>query len=392
MAKRNATSELNHDNWNEKEAPEEAGTFRKAAPDVMQNRIIKAAKRRSVGTPENNVASKSPFASFGGFKATSSNSTPTTSTFGFLANPKKSSETNGSSNKDSDNKDTDSKSPEYYSSLKGLNQCVSQWIKSHVDSNPFCILTPIFKDYERYLAEIDEKEAKRQLKDKTETTEPRSKSPEKSVPTSTTGSNSVTESDSEGTSTTEVRKLNPFTTTSFGSNATTFNFGSGASTGSNLTAGFTFGSSSSQPFTFSNVTKPDTKADDGKASGEEDEEQPPKAEFKLVVEEGAVYSKRCKVFVKKDSSFQERGVGTLYLKPVEEKTQLIVRADTSLGNLLVNTLLSAGMPVQRMGVNNVMIACVPTPETKPPPIPVLLRFKTSADADEALEKLKQYIK
>jgi hypothetical protein len=52
MAKRSATSELNHENWNEKEVPEEAGTFSKASPDVMQHRVIRSAKRRSVGITE----------------------------------------------------------------------------------------------------------------------------------------------------------------------------------------------------------------------------------------------------------------------------------------------------------------------------------------------------
>ena len=53
MAKRSAGSELNHDNWNEEETPEEAGTFCKAASDVMQCRVIKSAKRRSAGSQEN---------------------------------------------------------------------------------------------------------------------------------------------------------------------------------------------------------------------------------------------------------------------------------------------------------------------------------------------------
>jgi nuclear pore complex protein Nup50 len=53
MTKRTATSELNHENWNEEEVPEEGGTFRKATSDVMQHRVIKSAKRRSIGTPEN---------------------------------------------------------------------------------------------------------------------------------------------------------------------------------------------------------------------------------------------------------------------------------------------------------------------------------------------------
>lgn len=52
MAKRVATSELNHENWDAEEAPEEAGTFSKASPDVMQNRVIRSAKRRSLGITE----------------------------------------------------------------------------------------------------------------------------------------------------------------------------------------------------------------------------------------------------------------------------------------------------------------------------------------------------
>jgi nuclear pore complex protein Nup50 len=65
---------------------------------------------------------------------------------------------------------------------------VSQWIKSHVDSNPFCILTPIFRDYERYLTEIDEKESNQLHEEKeADSMQRRVKSPEKSALTSTTG-------------------------------------------------------------------------------------------------------------------------------------------------------------------------------------------------------------
>lgn len=53
MAKRSAVSELNHDNWNEEDTPEDAGTFCKASPDVMQCRVIKSAKRRATGSQEN---------------------------------------------------------------------------------------------------------------------------------------------------------------------------------------------------------------------------------------------------------------------------------------------------------------------------------------------------
>ena len=47
-AKRTATSELNHDNWDQEADREEAGQFRQASKDVIQNRVIKKARRRGV--------------------------------------------------------------------------------------------------------------------------------------------------------------------------------------------------------------------------------------------------------------------------------------------------------------------------------------------------------
>ena len=50
---------------------------------------------------------------------------------------------------------------------------------------------------------------------------------------------------------------------------------------------------------------------------------------------------RCKLFYKKDGSFVEKGVGMLYLKPCsDEKFQCLIRADTNLGNILLNIKLS----------------------------------------------------
>ena len=46
------------------------------------------------------------------------------------------------------------------------------------------------------------------------------------------------------------------------------------------------------------------------------------------------------MFYKKDATFAEKGVGMLHLKKIkEDKTQLVVRADTSLGNILLNIML-----------------------------------------------------
>jgi nuclear pore complex protein Nup50 len=44
--KRNATSDLNADNWNQEEEPEEAGTFIKASDDILNKRVVKTARRR----------------------------------------------------------------------------------------------------------------------------------------------------------------------------------------------------------------------------------------------------------------------------------------------------------------------------------------------------------
>lgn len=45
--KRSATSDLNHDNWNQEEEPEERGSFQKASEDALKNRVIKTARRRN---------------------------------------------------------------------------------------------------------------------------------------------------------------------------------------------------------------------------------------------------------------------------------------------------------------------------------------------------------
>ena len=46
---------------------------------------------------------------------------------------------------------------------------------------------------------------------------------------------------------------------------------------------------------------------------------------------------RCKLFYKKDSNWVEKGVGNLHLKELDDgKTQLLIRADTNLGGILIN--------------------------------------------------------
>lgn len=51
------------------------------------------------------------------------------------------------------------------------------------------------------------------------------------------------------------------------------------------------------------------------------------------------------------------------------------------------------MPLSRVGKNNVMVVCVPNPplDSSQPdePVPLLIRVKTTQDADELLSILKE---
>ncbi|XP_012278344.1 nuclear pore complex protein Nup50 [Orussus abietinus] len=483
--KRTAGNDLNHENWNNKEPTEDAGTFRKASKEVLENRVVKAARRRlplnSDGTKKN------AFGTFTGFKTATSNSSP----FSFLTNAKKDEDNesavkmilnknvtiNGSS--DSVEKKTDLRSKEgspvkqdrvtpesvedntrifktsstYYAKLKGLNVSVAQWIKSHVDSNPFCILTPIFKDYEKYLDEIEAerghseeeenvKESIRQSSDENnvkETSESKETKSENPVFKNTgTESSSVSSQwkvetsifgsannksifgntgDGKGIFGNLNPQNNPFLSKPSNSSedqpetdsqkseeksqqsnisqnskvGSIFSFGQ-SSAASTASAGFSFGSSI--PFSFgSQVIQPLHSEEVKESEDKEEDEEPPKPEFKRVTEEGAIYEQRCKVFVKKDSSYSDKGVGTLFLKPTPKgKTQLIVRANDSLGNLLINTLLTENIPTKRMTRNSVMMVCLPLPDAQPPPTLVLLRVKTTEDADALLEILEKHKK
>ena len=52
-SKRSATSELNHDNWDDEVESEEAGTFSQADENTLKGRVIKKAKRRGLANQVN---------------------------------------------------------------------------------------------------------------------------------------------------------------------------------------------------------------------------------------------------------------------------------------------------------------------------------------------------
>ncbi|KAK5643459.1 hypothetical protein RI129_007304 [Pyrocoelia pectoralis] len=394
--KRRATSDLNHTNWNQEDEPEESGNFAKASEDILKNRVITIAKRRN---PIGSLASldeekKSTFANFSGFSKP--NTTPsTTQAFSFLSNVQNKSEELPKSNgldgtrassklieKNMVNNESENlgKPKEYYAKIKGLNESVSKWIKKHVDKNPFLNLTPIFRDYEKYLEEIEtlnvQCDSNKMNETKSDTAKLFKAAEDDDInPLKTKQTDTITE-----------KKM------------TSFQFGPSSSSTPTSTM-FKFGKIESSPstgFSFGNNLKPTvtSEAPQKGETNEKDEDEPPKVEFTPVVEDDQIYTIRCKVFVKKNDEFGDRGVGNLFLKPIpdSDKVQLIVRADTNLGNLSCNFILSKSIPIQRLGKKDVMLICLPTPEHKPPPVPVLFRVKSSEQADELLKILEKHKK
>ncbi|XP_077287410.1 nuclear pore complex protein Nup50 [Arctopsyche grandis] len=470
MAKRAADRQLTADNWDDDEPqPLEAdGRFAPAPTHVLQTRKIKVAARRKLHSQNqhNEQEKKGIFSGFSGFNKSSSTSAASTPSFNFISNlvssktdenktaampslfnstPKttmfaeKSTFNNfndvtknnnvkekehvnqtKTSNEEttlSADKQFTKKNDEYYVNLKNLNISVSEWIKSHVDKNPYCILTPVFDDYINHLKELDKLKQKpkpnEEVKDSANTIPPKftnntdkptinntikkdfSLSPSKQVSSMPTTSFQLTPKTDEKSD--EFKMKNPMNNNMFSqgfsstpvSKPSLFSFAQKIESPTSIP--FSFGTG--KPFTFGNLTQKDTPPPAKATEEENEEDEPPKVTFTPVVEEDSVYSKRCKVFVKKDDNFGDRGVGTLYLKPIKdsEKYQMIVRADTSLGNLILNIVLS-DIPMQRMGKNNVMLMCIPTSDAAPPPVPTLLRVKTADEADKLLDILNKYKK
>ncbi|XP_014241025.1 nuclear pore complex protein Nup50 [Cimex lectularius] len=427
MTKRTATTELNRDNWDVEEEPEEIGVFKKASKEDMSKRVIKVGKRRTT-QPANGT---NVFAGFGGFNIPNSTSNnPFTNLFSNISSnnsqSSKSEDTNTSGNDTKSNEDEKNKlifpkatfssdslfssqfkngsnelpskegskeGPKadkqgvYLSKLKGLNETLLEWIKLHIEQNPTCILSPVFTDYDNYLKEIRAERDTGQKDNEQTTSFSTFKFSKLPINESLTNSSAQKQVQKEGDISPNKDKPSPFT---FGASSVTNPLLS-----SNTTTSFNIP-------TFENMKKPTTfqstftsgnsgsETTDGNKDGNEDEVAGEKYNLVPVVEEEALFSQRVKLFVKNDNNYADRGVGTLYIKSISGKHQVIVRADTNLGNVLLNFILNKDIPSERVGKNNVTVVCIPTPDSKPAPVPVLLRVKTEQEADKLLEVINKY--
>uniref|UniRef100_A0A2I3H1G4 Nuclear pore complex NUP2/50/61 domain-containing protein n=1 Tax=Nomascus leucogenys TaxID=61853 RepID=A0A2I3H1G4_NOMLE len=400
MAKRNAEKELTDRNWDQEDEAEEVGTFSVGSEEK--------AKRRNVGFESDSGGAFQGFKGLvvpsggGWFPGFGSAVAEPKVAFGSLAangpaalvgkkvsNP----QTNGDSQQPSSSGLPSSKAC-VGNQLAALNCSVRDWIVKHVNTKPLCDLTPIFKDYEKYLANIEQQHENSGRNSESESNKAAAETQSPSLFGSTKlqqesaflfHGNKTEDAPDKKVEVASEKKTDP---SSLGATSASFNFGKkvdssvlGSLSSVPLT-GFSFspGNSSlfgkditqSKPVSSPFATKPlegRAEGDSGECKGgdEEENDEPPKVVVTEVKEEDAFYSKKCKLFYKKDNEFKEKGIAN-------QKTQLLVRADTNLGNRLLNVLIPPNMPC--------------TPLLCSQPVTIILRTKDSPfDADTIVIKM-----
>ncbi|KAF7248438.1 hypothetical protein EG68_08578 [Paragonimus skrjabini miyazakii] len=410
MSKRRADVELNQDNWDDEIERADSGLFEKADKSSSTVRKILSAKSRRSGVQ--NQGTNGLFKSFTGL----CQDPPTGEVrFNFSSNVGLSSN-NGTSQTSvisacSENVDLEAS---YLKQLQTLNQNLLEWIEKHIKADPICILSPIFQDYEKHLQLLHEKYphslpsiAAIDTDTTTKLDKPPTDLPINSALTTVSAQINcipVTTASQPCVFTAPLQPLSlptiPSVDNASSSTAKPFSFSLPPITSSlSLPPLFKFGTTlpNTSPFASSVGTisgNPAPENDD-----DTEEYQPPKPVVKEIHEEGSVFSVRCKLFYKVDSEWRERGVGNLFIKPISnEKFQLLIRADTNLGNILLNVLITKDIPV-KVQKNNLTLVCVPSPPlpisyskqsedgANVKPVPMLLRAKTE---EAAMELLKQF--
>ncbi len=106
------------------------------------------------------------------------------------------------------------------------------------------------------------------------------------------------------------------------------------------------------------------------------------------------------MYYKKGDSFVEKGLGSLFIKKEENSTtaQLLIRADTKLGNVLLNISLVDSLPISKADNNKgVLLTCIPNPPLDPKAssdiqnsVTFLIRVKGNDDCEQLFNHLIQY--
>lgn len=167
MSKRRAGSELTRDNWDEEEEKVETGVFKVADDSVLKNRVMKKAKRTIQRDESSEV--KPIFSGFSGFNNFNNNSN-SKQAFSFLTKcneiPSESgnhpsastinSMSTSSSLQFSDNNYSKSSVPNIINPDKvmKLNEAFVKFVTNAIQKNPYCVLTPTLKDYEKQISKF----------------------------------------------------------------------------------------------------------------------------------------------------------------------------------------------------------------------------------------------
>jgi len=306
-------------------------------------------------------------------------------------NPSESKTTNGSTEMGKTRKEGATvKDSDYMTRLASLNVSVSTWIQQHVAKNPCIDLTPVFKDYQRYLNDLDNATSLKESKEIT--------------PTATSvGSFKTPEAKTESADISKVAVKPPqpaiFASTPISSSNSALPSQAAKFSSSSAFSPSFFAPSNNlsvAPSKPAAMVAPATITEETTA----DEDAPPKVEPTEVSEPGSVHNIRSKLFYKKGNEYKDLGIGMLFVKPTEDEAKdkaiIIVRMETETANIILNILVTKNTPMARVGKNNISIVSVPNPPIfkKPEegdnsaPLSYLLRVKGTTEADELFAKIK----
>ena len=95
---------------------------------------------------------------------------------------------------------------------------------------------------------------------------------------------------------------------------------------------------------------------DGEEEGDAAEDAPPpKVEIVKHDEPGAVISTKCSLFNFVSGEYKKVGVGFLHIKKTDAGTQLLIRAATSLGTVLVNTYIKETFKAEKKDKDKIQV-------------------------------------
>lgn len=235
---------------------------------------------------------------------------------------------------------TAKKDPKFYSELKQTNEDIINFLKLNMEKSPYWDFTPTFKSYIKQIEDMSYMKKTEEisfLKQTTETTETKTNPP-------------------------------PFT---FGSSSSIFPV-------------------STPLFSFAKKEDESSFNNDTKLVNDEEDAPPPEPNVEKYEEPNAKYSIKSKLYEKCKSSDGKinvnlLGIGMLYVKSLQDnKLQVIFRQEPDLRRVLLNDIVTTGVPVKLLPKAVQIVFPSVTGESKF----YIAKVKDERDADCLFENLK----